>query len=67
MVDNFKLFEGKKFMWDGEEYESEAGAKEKLKTYKKEGFETRLFKEEDKVYVYSRRVVKDIVVEGEPV
>jgi hypothetical protein len=36
--------------------------------YEKEGFETRLFKEERKFLVYTRRVVTEIVLEegGQP-
>ncbi len=66
-MNNFMLVDGKKYMWDGEEYESEAEAKEKIKKYSDDHFETKLVKEEGKYLVYTRRVVTEIVVEGAPV
>lgn len=60
--------EGKKFMWDKGSYSSEGEAKERMARYEKEGFETRLVKEEDKFLVYTRRLVTEIVLEegGQP-
>jgi len=54
-------------MWDGEDYESEAAAKENASKYSKDGFETRLIDEGGKHFVFTRRVVTEVVVEGEPV
>ena len=66
-MDNFKIIEGKKYMWDGEDYESESAALENISKYSTDGFETKLIKEDDKYLVYTRRIVTEIVVEGEPV
>jgi len=66
-LDDFKIINGKKFMWDGEDYESEAAAKENISKYAEDGFDTKLVCEEGKFLVYSRRVVTDVVVEGAPV
>ena len=66
-MDNVKMIDGKKYMWDGEEYESEAAAQENISKYNEENFETRLLEEEGKYLVYTRRLVTEIVVEGEPV
>ena len=66
MTDNFKMFESKKFMWDGSLYDSEEQAKDVKSNYEGEGFETQLLEEEGKYLVYSRRVVTDVVVEGQP-
>jgi len=66
-LDNFKIIEGKKYMWDGEDYESESAALENISKYSTDGFETKLIKEDDKYLVYTRRIVTEIVVEGEPV
>ncbi len=52
-------------MWDGELYDSPAAAEAKKKEYDSQGFETRLVEEEGKVFVFTRRVVKEIVLEGE--
>ena len=59
-----RKFEGKKFMWDGNEYTDEKEAKETMKKYEDDGFEVRLVKEEGKFYLFTRREVKEIIVEG---
>jgi hypothetical protein len=66
VVDNFKVIDSKKFMWDGKEYESEADAKAAKEKYEKEEFETQLMEEEGMYLVYTRRVVTEVVVEGAP-
>ena len=66
MADTAKLFDGKKFMWDGKEYGSEDEARGVMEEYGKDDFETELVEEDGKWLVYSRRVVTEIVVEGAP-
>ncbi len=66
MPDIAKLIDGKKFMWDGETYESEEQAQEVKKKYEDDNFKVQLIKEENQFLVYSRRVVTEIVLEGEP-
>jgi hypothetical protein len=61
-----RKFDGKKFMWDGMEYEDEAAARQKLEEYASRGFEARMVEQEGKYYVFSRKVVTEIVIEGEP-
>ena len=53
-------------MWDGGTYSDEKSAKETAQNYEKDGFETEVLKEEDNFFVFSRRVVEEVVVEGEP-
>ena len=53
-------------MWDGEDYESKSAAEENILKYSKDGFKTQLIKEDGKYLVYTRRVVTEIVIEGEP-
>ena len=60
-----KQIDGKKFMWDGIDYENEIEAKIKEKSYAEEGFETRFVLEDSKHHVYTRRIVTEVVVEGE--
>ena len=67
MADVSKFFDGKKFMWDGEIYESEAQAQDVKKKYEDDKFEVQLIQEESQYLVYSRRVVTEIVLEGDPV
>jgi hypothetical protein len=70
MPDLAKIIDGKKFMWDNVVYETEAEAQEVKNKYLADNFEVELFEEEieeeKKYLVYSRRVVTEIVLEGEP-
>jgi hypothetical protein len=66
MADSSKIIDGKKFMWDGVVYESESAAQETKKKYEEDKFEVELINEEEQHLLYTRRVVTEIVVEGEP-
>jgi len=59
-----RYFDDRKFMWDGDECEAEADAREKERVYGEDGFEVQVVEDGDKFLVYTRRVVTDIVVEG---
>jgi hypothetical protein len=48
---------GRKFLWDGVTYETREDAQQAMERYEKDGFETHLFKEEDKYLVYTRMLV----------
>ncbi|HMK66862.1 MAG TPA: hypothetical protein VK564_13770, partial [Thermodesulfobacteriota bacterium] len=48
---------GKKFMWDGMNYESRDLAEAALGAYRKEGFEGEIVADEGRCLVYTRRVV----------
>jgi len=52
----------KKFMWDGIDYPSKEKALEKVQTYKNNGFEVQTYEESGKTYLYTRRVVKEMIV-----
>jgi hypothetical protein len=47
---------GKKFMWDGGTYETEEQARQVMHGYEQDGFETRMYVEDNQFLVYSRRV-----------
>lgn len=64
--DNYKIIDGKKFMWDGCTYESLETAEEAQKQYEGNGFETRIITEDDAPLVYTRRIVENVVVDGAP-
>jgi hypothetical protein len=66
MPDSFKILDTKKFLWDGETYETKDAAAEVENKYKSENFETRILEEEGKFLVYTRREVTEVVVEGAP-
>ena len=64
MADSFKIINDRKYMWDGEIYESESAANELVVKYREDGFETKLLEENGKYLVYTRRVVTEIKAEG---
>lgn len=66
MPDASKVIDGKKYMWDGEVYESEKNAQEVKKKYEDDEFEVELIQEENQYFLYTRRVVTEVVLEGEP-
>ena len=65
MPDVSKVINGKKFMWDGVVYESKKEAEDTMRKYKDDNFEVEFIEEEGKHLLYTRRVVTEIVVEGE--
>ena len=66
MVEKARIIDDKKFMWDGIEYEDEDKAKAAEKEYRDNEFEVRMLKEGGKILLYTRRVVTEIVIEGQP-
>jgi hypothetical protein len=66
MPDLARMDDGKKYMWDGKEYATEDEAKKVAEEYASNGFETLNVTEEGKFFVYSRRLVTEVVVEGAP-
>ena len=63
MADKVRYFDGKKFMWDSEEYTDKEKAEEAKKKYSEAGFEVQSCMEDGKVLLYTRRVVTEVVVE----
>jgi hypothetical protein len=63
MAEKTRFFEGKKYMWDGQEYDNEKKASSVEKQYTEKGFEVQMWREEEKVLIYTRRVVTEIVLE----
>lgn len=61
-----RIINGKKFMWDGKDYPDKKSALGIVQEYKNNGFETEVLEEKQKYYVFNRRVVKEVVVEGQP-
>ena len=61
-----RKFEGKKFMWDGNEYDTKEAAEQKAKEYMERGFDAKTIEEDGKFYVFTRKVVTEIEVEGSP-
>ena len=57
--------DGDKYMWDGASYATHDEAEAKAKAYADGDFETLVIESEGAFLVYSRRVVTEIVLEGE--
>jgi len=53
---------GKKFMWDGCSYATREEAAPAQEAYLKDNFEVEVVEEEGKFLIYTRRVVKEVVV-----
>jgi hypothetical protein len=60
-----RIFGGKKFMWDGKTYDSLIKAEESKQSYQNDGFEVEVVKEGGQWFLFTRRVVKEVIVEGE--
>jgi len=57
--------DSRKFMGDGEIYESHQDAEAKKNEYEGNNFEVRIVEEGGQHYIYTRRVVTEIIIEGE--
>ena len=57
-------FDGMKFMQDGRFYDNREEAEKFMEEYKASGFDVRLLEENGKFLVFSRRIVKEVKVEG---
>jgi hypothetical protein len=58
--------DGRKFMWDGVERPDEAEAAEILARYQSMGFDAVLVEEGRHFFLFTRRVVTAVTVEGAP-
>jgi len=62
-----RVFNGRKFMWDGRTYTNEKERREIGQKYQDDGFEVELVEEGGEYFLFTRRVVTEVVVEGEPI
>ncbi len=67
MPSNVLTINGKKFMWDGVDFQSKEAILDAMQKYKKEGFEVETYEEDDKLFLYTRRAVKDVVITEETI
>ena len=55
-----KIFNEKKFMWDGRTYLSEPEAITIKAEYEKNNFETRIVQENEKYFLFTQRLVTEV-------
>jgi len=55
------MSDGKKFLWDGQPYDSKEAASAAAQSYQNENFQVQMVEEDGKFLVYTRRVIKEWV------
>ncbi len=63
-MDISRKFEGKKYMWDGSEHNEETEARGALESYVSNGFDAKQIEEGGAFYVFTRKLVTEVKVEG---
>jgi hypothetical protein len=66
VVELARIFDGKKFMWDGRTFQYRGEVEEVLHKYQSDGFEVEVIEEEGCNFLFNRRVVPEVVVEAGP-
>ena len=60
-----RTFGDRKFMWDSRVYENQKEAEKVRQNYQSDGFEVELVEEGGQWFLFTRRVVKEVIVEGQ--
>jgi len=55
------ISDGKKFLWDGQPYDSKEAASAAAQSYQNQNFLVQMVEEDGKFLVYTRRVIKEWV------
>jgi len=55
------ISDGKKFLWDGQPYDSKEAASSAAQSYQNDNFQVQTVEEDGKFLVYTRRVIKEWV------
>lgn len=61
-----RTFNEKKFMWDGRTYDNKQEMTKVKQEYQDKGFEVEVVEEGSQYFLFSRRLVEEVVVEGSP-
>jgi len=64
MPNNLIVVDGKKLIWDGVDYTGGDDAFKKMQKYRDDGFEVEASEIDGKTYLYTRRVVKEVIVQN---
>ena len=62
-MENVKILDEQKFMWDGRTYMSTSEATSIKAEYEKNNFETHMVQEEEKYFLFTRRIITEIEIE----
>ncbi len=54
-------------MWDGKIYSNRIEAEEVMQKYRNDGFEVELAEEGGSWFLFTRREVKEVIIEGKPI
>jgi hypothetical protein len=65
-VELARIFGTRKFMWDGTTFQYRGEAEEILHKYQSDGFEVEVIEEGGCYFLFTRRVVEEVVVEADP-
>jgi len=57
-----RIFQGKKYMWDGKAYSDRKEAEETARKYQSERFEVETITEDGQYFVFTRRVAAEVKV-----
>lgn len=66
-MDLARVINSRKYMWDGATLEDKAQAEETKKKYKEDKFEAEIVEEDGKYFLFTRRLVEEVVVDGSPI
>ena len=55
------IVDGTKFLWDGRHFETHDDASRQAEEYKNDNFETHMVEDGGMYFVYTRKVVKEVV------
>jgi hypothetical protein len=62
-MDIVRIFDEKKFMWNGMTYDNKSEALHIKAEYEKNNFKVCIIQEEDKYFLFTRKIVTEIEVE----
>ena len=64
-MEKVKILDERKFMWDGRTYMSKAEANTIKDEYEKNNFETLVIQEDEKYFLFTRKVITEVVIENQ--
>jgi hypothetical protein len=62
-----RIFDGKKFMWDGKTYKNLGELDEVEQSYRTEGFDVEIIEEDRQLFIFTRKVVEAMPIEEQSV